>query len=51
MTRTLTDHGEVLSDGVGGLGVNGALGGATRNVELLPTVISDGPTRLSALAR
>jgi hypothetical protein len=39
------DHG----DWVGAMGVNGVLGGATWNVELVPTVINDGPTRTSAL--
>ncbi|MFI4890696.1 MAG: hypothetical protein ACHQIL_09200 [Steroidobacterales bacterium] len=39
------DHG----DWVGAIGVNGALGGATWNVELLPTVVNNGPTLTSAL--
>jgi hypothetical protein len=39
------DHG----DWVGAMGVNGALGGATWNIEVVPTVINGGPTRLSAL--
>jgi len=40
------DHG----DWVGGLGVNGALGGATWNLELVPTFVDHGTTRISALA-
>jgi hypothetical protein len=40
------DHG----DWVAGLGVNGALSGATWNLELVPTVERDGATRVSALA-
>ena len=40
------DHG----DWVAGLGVNGALGGATWNVELVPTFLDNGPTRVSGLA-
>jgi hypothetical protein len=40
------DHG----DWVGGLGVNGARGGATWNVELVPTVLRMGGTRVSGLA-
>lgn len=40
------DHG----DWIGGLGVNGALGGATWNLELVPTFVDHGPARLSALA-
>lgn len=40
------DHG----DWVGGVGVNGALGGATWNLELVPTFLDDGPARISALA-
>ncbi len=40
------DHG----DWVVGAGVNGALGGATWNVELVPTFLNAGPTRISALA-
>jgi hypothetical protein len=40
------DHG----DWVAGVGVNGALGGATWNVELVPTVLGAGGTRVSALA-
>ena len=40
------DHG----DWVGGVGVNGALGDATWNLELVPTFLSTGPTRVSALA-
>ncbi len=40
------DHG----DWVGGLGVNGSLGDATWNLELVPTFLDAGPTRLSALA-
>ncbi len=39
------DHG----DWVGAIGVNGALGGATWNVEVLPTVINGGPTLTSVL--
>ncbi len=37
-------------DWVAGLGVNGALGGSTWNVELVPTFEASGATRLSALA-
>ena len=41
------DHG----DWVAGVGVNGALGGATWNLELVPTVLrAGGGTRVSALA-
>ncbi|MGC9953152.1 MAG: hypothetical protein ABSD21_02585 [Rhizomicrobium sp.] len=40
------DHG----DWVGAVGVNGALGEATWNVELEPTFLNDGATRVSALA-
>ena len=40
------DHG----DWVAGLGINGALGGATWNVELVPTFLDSGPTRISGLA-
>jgi hypothetical protein len=40
------DHG----DWVAGVGVNGALGGATWNIELVPTFLHPGPTRVSALA-
>jgi hypothetical protein len=40
------DHG----DWVAGLGVNGALGGATWNVELVPTFLRTGGTRVSSLA-
>lgn len=40
------DHG----DWTGALGVNGALSGATWNMELVPTVVDKGATRLSALA-
>jgi hypothetical protein len=40
------DHG----DWVGGLGVNGALGGATWNVELVPTFLRVGGTRVSGIA-
>lgn len=40
------DHG----DWVGGLGVNGALGGATWNVEAVPTVLRGGGVRLSVVA-
>src|SRR5579871_2970009 len=40
------DHG----DWVGGVGVNGALGGATWNVELVPTFERAGHTRVSAVA-
>ncbi|HUO13241.1 MAG TPA: hypothetical protein VMU37_10850 [Caulobacteraceae bacterium] len=40
------DHG----DWVAGLGVNGALSGATWNVELVPTFERDGRTRVSGLA-
>lgn len=39
------DHG----DWVGAIGVNGALGGATWNVEVVPTVIDSGPTLTSVL--
>ena len=37
-------------DWVAGVGVNGALGGSTWNVELVPTFEARGATRLSALA-
>jgi hypothetical protein len=40
------DHG----DWVTGLGVNGALGGATWNAEIVPTVLQAGGVRVSALA-
>ncbi|MGA7710899.1 MAG: hypothetical protein WCA81_03280 [Rhizomicrobium sp.] len=40
------DHG----DWVGAVGINGALGEATWNIELVPTFLDAGPTRLSALA-
>jgi hypothetical protein len=40
------DHGDVVT----GLGVNGALGGATWNLELIPTVLGHGGARVSALA-
>jgi hypothetical protein len=40
------DHG----DWVGGLGLNGALGGATWNLELVPSFVDRGASRLSALA-
>src|SRR5579871_632798 len=40
------DHGDWLA----GVGVNGALGGATWNVEVVPTVLRSGPTRVSGLA-
>ena len=40
------DHG----DWVAGLGVNGALGGATWNLEAIPTFVRDGKTYTSALA-
>jgi hypothetical protein len=40
------DHG----DWVTGLGVNGALAGASWNVEVVPTVLGRGGTRVSALA-
>ncbi len=40
------DHG----DWVTGLGVNGALGGATWNVEVVPTVLKAGGVRVSGLA-
>jgi len=36
-------------DWVAAIGVNGSLGGATWNIELLPTVVNGGPTRASAL--
>lgn len=39
------DHG----DWVGALGVNGALGGASWNVEVLPTAVNGGSTRTSTL--
>jgi hypothetical protein len=39
------DHGDLL----GAIGVNGALGGATWNAEILPTMTSNRATRLSAL--
>ena len=40
------DHGAW----VGGFGINGAIGGATWNVELVPTVEDHGPTRASGIA-
>ena len=40
------DHG----DWVGAAGINGALGEATWNLELVPTFLDTGPTRVSALA-
>ncbi len=40
------DHG----DWVTGLGVNGALGGATWNVEVVPTMLKAGGVRVSAVA-
>ena len=40
------DHG----DWVAGIGVNGALGGATWNLEAIPTLVRDGKTNASALA-
>lgn len=40
------DHG----DWVAGLGVNGALGGATWNLELVPTVLKAGGVRVSGIA-
>jgi hypothetical protein len=40
------DHGDLT----GALGVNGPLYGATWNVEVLPTLVRDGPTVVSALA-
>src|SRR5579859_1042583 len=40
------DHG----DWVTGLGVNGALGGATWNVEVVPTVLRRGGVRVSGIA-
>jgi hypothetical protein len=40
------DHG----DWVGGVGVNGALGDASWNVELVPTFLDGGPVRTSGLA-
>ena len=40
------DHG----DWVAAVGVNGALGGATWNVEVVPTFLDAGGTRVSALA-
>jgi hypothetical protein len=40
------DHG----DWVGAIGVNGAAGGASWNIEVLPTVVRDGATLVSALA-
>jgi hypothetical protein len=39
------DHG----DWVGAIGVNGAWGGATWNVEVVPTFVQGGPTRVSAI--
>jgi hypothetical protein len=39
------DHG----DWIGAIGVNGSLGGATWNVELVPTLVNGGPTLISAL--
>jgi len=41
-----SDHG----DWVGGLGINGALGGATWNLEVIPTFVGHGAGRVSALA-
>lgn len=38
------------ADGVLGVGVNGPLGGATWNIELIPTFLDGGGTRASALA-
>jgi hypothetical protein len=40
------DHG----DWVAALGVNGALGESTWNVEIVPTFLNDGGTRMSVLA-
>jgi hypothetical protein len=40
------DHG----DWTGAVGLNGALGDATWNVEVLPTVVKGGKTRISAIA-
>lgn len=40
------DHG----DWVGAIGVNGAAGGATWNVELVPTLLNSGGTRVSSIA-
>jgi hypothetical protein len=40
------DHG----DWVLGAGVNGGLGGATWNVEVVPTLVDQGRTRISAIA-
>jgi hypothetical protein len=37
-------------DWVGALGINGAIGGATWNLETVPTFLRTGPTRVSALA-
>ena len=37
-------------DWVGAVGINGALGEATWNLELVPTFLDTGPTRVSALA-
>jgi hypothetical protein len=53
---TLLDHPVTLllardhGDWVGGVGVNGALGGSTWNVELIPTFERQGATRVSGLA-
>jgi hypothetical protein len=53
---TLFGHGTTLllardhGDWVTGLGVNGALGGATWNVELVPTVLKAGGVRVSGIA-
>ncbi len=41
-----SDHG----DWVAGVGVNGALGGATWNAEVAPTVLRSGGTRVSGIA-
>jgi hypothetical protein len=40
------DHGDVVA----GAGLNGSLGGTTWNVELVPTFLDSGGTRVSALA-
>ena len=37
-------------DWVGAVGINGALGEATWNLELVPTFLDTGPTRVSAIA-
>ncbi len=37
-------------DVVAGIGINGPLGGATWNVEIVPTFLRNGPTRISAVA-